>query len=254
VATVSWPAQAWPAPLRRRRGEDGLRLARQPRLAPPWRVRGREHARPPPGSGAAGPGWERDESARGRARSRPGEGGRGVYVTSRYPASRTPSSCARCWLYGRRTDVETSRCAGPTRANYWRPRTVKRPSDLAHPALDRRAFVGAHLRAAGWHPVAYGRALAEASVGPPGGKDCLAVVLLCRGHLPLDHADKAEARHLHAHMANVAADVCWLACSFGRMAQPAWLAWSFTMHGPTELYSTERFNWPQVERPTASSA
>ena len=53
----------------------------------------------------------------------------------------------------------------------------------------------------------------------------------------------SEVRHLHAHLANVAADICWLACCFGRTAEPAqdW-AWSFTMHGPTELYSTERFN------------
>jgi glycosyltransferase involved in cell wall biosynthesis len=36
-----------------------------------------------------------------------------------------------------------------------------------------------------------------------------------------------------------------LACTFGKTAEPAkgW-RWSFTMHGPTELYSTEKFNLP----------
>ncbi|MGA3221985.1 MAG: glycosyltransferase, partial [Acidimicrobiales bacterium] len=121
--------------------------------------------------------------------------------------------------------------------------------------LDRKAFVRAHLRAASRHPGADGRALAEAvRSAPPGWRGSLWQLFYFAEAVSLwDHADAAQVRHLHAHLANVAADVCWLACSFGRMAQPgAGWAWSFTMHGPTELYSTERFNLARkVERADA---
>lgn len=49
--------------------------------------------------------------------------------------------------------------------------------------------------------------------------------------------------HLHAHLANVAADVSWLAAHFGRMAarDDSW-CWSFTMHGCVEFWEVDRFN------------
>ncbi len=57
------------------------------------------------------------------------------------------------------------------------------------------------------------------------------------------HAKRLGVRHLHAHLANVAADICWWASEFGNSAEGAkdW-RWSFTMHGPTELFAVERFN------------
>ncbi len=42
-------------------------------------------------------------------------------------------------------------------------------------------------------------------------------------------------RHIHAHFANVSADVGLLAAHFGHTPQQPW-AFSFTMHGPTEFY------------------
>ncbi len=43
-------------------------------------------------------------------------------------------------------------------------------------------------------------------------------------------------RHLHAHHANVAADLAWLATEFARRVDPeASASWSFTLHGPLEL-------------------
>jgi glycosyltransferase involved in cell wall biosynthesis len=234
-----------------------LRLARRPRLAPSVAVyvavntlARRRAAR------AAGPGWERDESARGRGTvPAHGEGRRRVvYVTSRYPAvSHTFILREVLALRAGGTDVETVsvRRADPGELLASADRDEAERTWPILP-LDRRAFVGAHLRAAGRHPVAYGRALAEAvGSAPPGWKGPVWQLFYFAEAIYLwDHADKAEARHLHAHMANVAADVCWLACSFGRTAQPrqGW-AWSFTMHGPTELYSTERFNLARkVER------
>jgi glycosyltransferase involved in cell wall biosynthesis len=57
------------------------------------------------------------------------------------------------------------------------------------------------------------------------------------------HARAAGVRHLHAHLANVAADVCWLATRFANATErdDTW-QWSFTMHGPTEFFEVSRFN------------
>jgi colanic acid/amylovoran biosynthesis glycosyltransferase len=43
--------------------------------------------------------------------------------------------------------------------------------------------------------------------------------------------------HLHAHLANVAADVAMLAAGLGRRTGRGAPSWSFTMHGPTEFYN-----------------
>jgi colanic acid/amylovoran biosynthesis glycosyltransferase len=48
---------------------------------------------------------------------------------------------------------------------------------------------------------------------------------------------RAGLRHIHAHFANVGADVTLLAAAVGG---PGW-SWSFTMHGPTELYDVTWF-------------
>ena len=55
----------------------------------------------------------------------------------------------------------------------------------------------------------------------------------------------AGLRHIHAHFANVSSDVTMLAAELGG---DAW-SWSFTMHGPTELFEVGRFRLAQkVER------
>ncbi|MGP8208338.1 MAG: glycosyltransferase [Acidimicrobiales bacterium] len=232
-----------------------LRLARQPRRAPGVAVYAavnllarRRAAR------ADGAGWERDESARGQpqaARRDEGQGGVGrrgvIYVMSRYPAvSHTFVMREVLALRASGTEVGTVsvRRAGPADLLGTADRQeAERTWDIL--PLDRKAFVRAHWRAASRHPVAYGRAMAEAvGSAPPGWRGSLWQLFYFAEAIYLwDHADAAQVRHLHAHLANVAADVCWLACSFGRLAQPgAGWAWTFTMHGPTELYSTERFN------------
>jgi glycosyltransferase involved in cell wall biosynthesis len=177
-----------------------------------------------------------------------------VYVTSRYPAvSHTFVLREVLGVRAAGTDVETVSVRRADPGELLATVDHEEAGRTWHILpLERRAFVAAHLRAISSHPVAYGRALAEAvGSAPPGWKGALWQLFYFAEAIYLwDHADKAEARHLHAHMANVAADVCWLACSFGRAAQPGhgW-AWSFTMHGPTELYSTERFNLARkVER------
>jgi glycosyltransferase involved in cell wall biosynthesis len=49
-------------------------------------------------------------------------------------------------------------------------------------------------------------------------------------------------RHLHAHFANVAADVAWLVTEFGRRSGDDRWQWSFTMHGCVEFWDVDRFN------------
>jgi glycosyltransferase involved in cell wall biosynthesis/O-antigen ligase len=59
------------------------------------------------------------------------------------------------------------------------------------------------------------------------------------------HCRRAGLRHIHAHFANVASDVAMLAAEVGG---PEW-SWSFTMHGPTELYDVSWFRLARkVER------
>jgi colanic acid/amylovoran biosynthesis glycosyltransferase len=56
-------------------------------------------------------------------------------------------------------------------------------------------------------------------------------------------------RHIHVHLANVAADVAMLATHAGSAAEPArpW-SWSFTMHGPTEFYDLRHFRLAEKVR------
>jgi colanic acid/amylovoran biosynthesis glycosyltransferase len=58
-----------------------------------------------------------------------------------------------------------------------------------------------------------------------------------------DRCRARNLRHLHAHMANVATDVAWLAARFGARTDKRrpW-HWSFTMHGCHEFWEVDRFN------------
>jgi colanic acid/amylovoran biosynthesis glycosyltransferase len=51
-----------------------------------------------------------------------------------------------------------------------------------------------------------------------------------------------DTRHIHVHLADVAADVALLASSIGSALEPErpW-SWSFTMHGPTEFFDVARY-------------
>ncbi len=46
-------------------------------------------------------------------------------------------------------------------------------------------------------------------------------------------------RHLHVHFANVGADIAMLITRYADRPKDRW-TWSFTMHGPTEFYATDR--------------
>jgi glycosyltransferase involved in cell wall biosynthesis len=95
-------------------------------------------------------------------------------------------------------------------------------------------FIGAHARALLTRPGRWCSTLAVSLGGAREGgpKQVLwrffyfvqAVVLW-------DRVRRTGAQHVHAHFANVASDLAWLATEIGG---PGW-TWSFTMHGPTEF-------------------
>lgn len=101
----------------------------------------------------------------------------------------------------------------------------------------------AHLRAATGRPAAYVRAL-RATVGRPRGLGELVRRLgyFVEGIVVWWHCRRRGIRHVHAHFANVGADVARLAARFGTAWDPdrPW-TWSFTMHGPTEFLDVERY-------------
>lgn len=201
--------------------------------------------------------WERDDSARElattafpSAASNPGDVGAGpivCYVTSHYPAvshtfvMREIMGVRACGLVVETVSVHKAD-PGQLLAEADQQEAARTWNIMP---LDRPALARAHLRAALRHPRAYFYTLGHAlSSAPPGLRGRLWQLFYFAEAVELwDHAEALGARHLHAHLANVAADVAWLASAFGKAAQPArgW-SWSFTMHGPTELYSTERFN------------
>jgi colanic acid/amylovoran biosynthesis glycosyltransferase len=105
-------------------------------------------------------------------------------------------------------------------------------------------LLGAHAKLAVVAPGAYLRTLALALRGAPARRFgrlwqffyfVEAVVLWgeCRGR---------RIRHIHVHLANVAADVAMLTAYLGSAVEPGhpW-SWSFTMHGPTEFADVSRF-------------
>jgi colanic acid/amylovoran biosynthesis glycosyltransferase len=55
------------------------------------------------------------------------------------------------------------------------------------------------------------------------------------------HWRRLDVRHVHAHFAAVPADVARLASHFGRAAGCGPRSWSFTMHGPIELWDVSWF-------------
>jgi colanic acid/amylovoran biosynthesis glycosyltransferase len=111
-------------------------------------------------------------------------------------------------------------------------RPFRAPQVLAQLALARRA------------PRAYAAGLSNAvRLSGPGPRNglwqlfyFLEAVVLWR------ECERRGIRHIHAHLANVAADVAMLAAEIGTAVDPdrPW-SWSFTMHGPTELYDVRHF-------------
>jgi colanic acid/amylovoran biosynthesis glycosyltransferase len=100
-------------------------------------------------------------------------------------------------------------------------------------------YLRAHIGALVTNPGGYRRGLSEAIRMRREGPQGLVWQLFYFGQAIVlwHHCRRAGLRHIHAHFANVGADVTLLAATVGG---PSW-SWSFTMHGPTELYDVSWF-------------
>jgi glycosyltransferase involved in cell wall biosynthesis len=117
-------------------------------------------------------------------------------------------------------------------------------STFAIRPLRWRALLGAHLKLAIYEPVAYISTLAlSLRLAPAGLRGHLwQFFYFAQAVLLWSECSKRAIRHIHAHLANVAADVALLAAKIGSAIEPErpW-SWSFTMHGPTEFFDVRHF-------------
>lgn len=102
----------------------------------------------------------------------------------------------------------------------------------------------AHVTAVLSHPARYFASLLLALRLTRGGLRSLVWQVFYFGEAILlwRWCSKQQIPHIHAHFANVSADVALLACHFGSIPtsrNPA-LSWSFTAHGPTEFYDVSK--------------
>jgi glycosyltransferase involved in cell wall biosynthesis len=111
----------------------------------------------------------------------------------------------------------------------------------------------AHLRALA-SPLAYTRTLARALRSGPAGLrgKVWRLFYFAEAILLWRHCRRRGICHIHAHHLNQASDAAMLAVRYANAAgaSPAW-TWSFTMHGPNELYDVSRF---QLAEKAASAA
>lgn len=196
--------------------------------------------------------WERDESSRRHALSGASEGApepapRVAYVVSRYPS---PShSFIRQEVEDLRLlgfDIKTFTVRASHEVGLLSPED-QRASETTEAILPAniRSLLSRHARAFARSPRAYRATFVQACrQSPPGAKAAVwQLFYFAEAMLLWARCDEAGYRHVHAHFANVGADLAWLAASFGARADPtAGWRWSFTMHGPTEFFSVERYN------------
>jgi colanic acid/amylovoran biosynthesis glycosyltransferase len=200
--------------------------------------------------GAPGARWERDESAR-RPDSyydeRAATAHRVGYVISRYPApshsfvmreidaARASGLDVRTFSVKRANDADLLSDADRREAaTTW----AIRPVSLARVALS-------HLRSFIRHPRAWSQTFVFAlRQSRPGLRAHIWQILYFAEAVVLaEECRRQGIRHLHAHLANVAADIAWIATELGcRNTGPGSWKWTFSMHGPTEFADLERFN------------
>jgi glycosyltransferase involved in cell wall biosynthesis len=104
-------------------------------------------------------------------------------------------------------------------------------------------------------PRAYLSTLAHAQrSSPPGARARLwQLFYFAEATMLWRHCRRRGVRHIHAHHLNQASDAAMLAVRYANAAgaSPAW-TWSFTMHGPNELYDVSRFRL--AEKAASASA
>ena len=112
-----------------------------------------------------------------------------------------------------------------------------------------------HLRGFMHSPRAYASTLGTALRLSPGGRRATLWQLFYFAEAIMTWAwmHRTGVRHLHAHHGNVACDVALLTSHFGNAARDGsgagerW-TWSFTLHGPVELYEFTTLKLPEKAR------
>lgn len=118
--------------------------------------------------------------------------------------------------------------------------------ETTHAILPARwsSLLSTHVRVAARAPRAYAATLRFAlRLAAPGPRGRLWQLFYFAESVMLwGECRRRGIRHIHAHLANVAADVALLAAKLGSAVEPErpW-SWSFTMHGPTEFFDVGRF-------------
>jgi glycosyltransferase involved in cell wall biosynthesis len=119
------------------------------------------------------------------------------------------------------------------------------------------ALIRAQLRALLGAPGAYLATLAGAlRGGPPGIRARVwQLFYFLEAIMVWNRCRSRGVRHLHAHHLNQASDAAMLAVRYAnaRGSEPPW-TWSFTMHGPNELYDVSRFQLAEKAAEAAAVA
>ncbi|MGD9697157.1 MAG: glycosyltransferase [Thermoleophilia bacterium] len=163
-----------------------------------------------------------------------------AYITSRYPAiSHTFVLREVAALRARGIEVDTFsvRATDPAQLLSEADRAEAASTTVIVPARPAE-LAGAHRRALA-RPAAYAGALRRAlDHGAGGPKSSLwRLFYLAEAGVLLDHCRERGIRHVHAHFANVGADVAMLASAMSGGE----VGWSYTMHGPTEFADVAHF-------------
>ncbi len=111
-------------------------------------------------------------------------------------------------------------------------------------------WIAAHARALASAPGEWMATLRRAlSLAPPGARGRLWQVFYFAESIVLwDECRRQGIGHVHAHFANVGADVALLAADFGARTGRGPGTWSFTMHGPAEFYDVGHYRLPAKVR------
>jgi colanic acid/amylovoran biosynthesis glycosyltransferase len=178
-----------------------------------------------------------------------------AYVVGRYPAvshAFVTREVLALRAAGVRVETVSVHRAGPDEVL---SETDRAEAERTYALLPPRpaGLLRAHLRALA-SPIAYARTLARAlRTGPAGLRGRVwGLFYFAEAMLLWRHCRRRGIRHIHAHHLNQASDAAMLAVRYANAAgaSPLW-TWSFTMHGPNELYDVSRF---QLAEKAASAA
>ncbi len=162
-----------------------------------------------------------------------------AYIVSRYPyVSHTFVLREVAALRERGLEIDTVTVRRPD------PEDVIGPNALREQATTHAILpagpgrvLGAHARAVRRGPRAYLASFVETLRDSPGGARARLwqSFYFVEAILLWDHLDRREIRHVHAHHANVAADLAMIATRFRNRLEGGGSTWTFTLHGPREL-------------------